>query len=113
MKSISLHRLICMITIIVPTLTFSSAWAASHNVEMKSISFEPRKIEAKVGDNVIWQNAAYTQHSATSDEAGVFDTGLIEPKHKSKAVTLSKAGTFFYHCSIHGKTMHGEIVVKE
>lgn len=95
------------------TLTASAALAASHVVKMNSISYEPKKLEMKAGDSVVWQNVAYTQHSATSEEVGAFDTGLIEPKAKSKAVVLTKAGTYPYHCSIHGKTMHAEIVVKE
>ncbi len=87
------------------------ALAALHTVKMKSISYEPRKLEITVGDTVEWQNVAYTEHSATSDEKGTFDTGLVAPQKKSKPVVFSKPGTFFYSCAIHGKTMRAEIVV--
>lgn len=96
------------------TLSFtcaSGATAATHKIKMQSISYDPKKIEAKIGDKIEWQNVAHTEHSATSDENGVFDTGMVQPNAKSKLITLEKAGSYSYHCSVHGKTMHGQIEV--
>lgn len=94
----------------------SAALAASHTVNMKSISFDPKKLTIKVGDTVEWKNLSYTPHSATSDDSTAkdssFDTGLIEPKKTTKKVTFSKPGTFMYHCSIHGRAMTATVEVQ-
>ncbi len=91
----------------------SLASASVHNIKMNSIGYDPKKIEIRSGDSVEWTNAAYTEHSATfSDTAEKYDTGLIQPKKTSKKIEFSRAGNFPYHCSVHGKTMSGEIVVK-
>ena len=81
-------------------------------VSMKSLSFDPKKLEIRVGDSVIWKNDARTAHTATSDDDGkTFDTGEIDAGKSSKEVKFDKAGEYKYHCTTHGKTMSGTIVV--
>jgi len=85
----------------------------SVTVTMKSLSYEPKKLEIRVGDSVVWNNKAFAAHTATSDDDGkTFDTGNVEPGESSKAVKFEKEGEFKYHCVVHGKTMSGTIVVK-
>jgi plastocyanin len=92
--------------------TSSFAAASVHEVTMKSISYDPKSIEIKKGDSVEWINKAYTEHSATADgDVEKFDTGLIQQNKTSKKIEFGKAGTYSYHCSVHGKTMKGQIVV--
>ena len=82
-------------------------------VTMKSLSYDPKKLEIRVGDSVVWKNKAFAAHTATSDNDGrTFDTGNVEPGKSSKAVKFEKEGEFKYHCVVHGKTMSGTIVVK-
>ena len=82
-------------------------------VTIKSLNYEPKKLEIRVGDSVVWNNKAFAAHTATSDDDGkTFDTGNVEPGESSKAVKFEKAGEFKYHCVVHGKTMSGTIVVK-
>ena len=82
-------------------------------VTMKSLSYDPKKLEIRVGDSVVWKNKAFAAHTATSDDDGkTFDTGNVEPGKSSKAVKFEKAGEFKYHCLVHGKSMSGIIVVK-
>jgi plastocyanin len=82
-------------------------------VTMKSLSYDPKKLEVHVGDSVVWTNEARTTHTATSDDEGkTFDTGAVEPGKSSKPVKLEEEGELKYHCKIHGKTMSGTIVVK-
>ncbi len=92
-----------------------SAFAKTHSVTMKSLSFDPKKIEIKVGDMVEWTNTSFTEHSATSNlkegEPGYFNTGLVQPQKKSTGVIFSKPGTFLYNCSVHGRTMSASAVV--
>ena len=97
-------------------LLFSSVtFAGNHRIFMKSLSFEPKLLEIKLGDSVEWENASYTEHSATAyiDDNKVvkFDTGLIQPKKNSKKIEFKDVGTFSYHCSVHGKMMSGKITV--
>lgn len=77
-------------------------------IKMKSMSYEPKSIVLAVGDSVKWKNMAYTDHSATGTG---FDTGLVPSKGESKVIVFSKAGTFTYHCQVHGKAMTGTIIV--
>ncbi len=82
-------------------------------VTMKSLGYDPRKLEIHVGDSVVWTNESRTTHTAASDDEGkTFDTGEVEPGKSSKPVKFEKEGEFKYHCKVHGKTMSGTIVVK-
>jgi plastocyanin len=107
------------------TLVASFAWSAAEQdgdkktesrpitVTMKSLSYDPKKLEICVGDSVVWTNDARTTHTALSDDEGkTFDTGEVEPGKSSKPVKFEKAGEFKYHCMVHGKSMSGTIVVK-
>jgi plastocyanin len=103
----------------------SFAWSAEQNdgtkqsdakptsVEMKSISYDPKSVEVPVGGSIVWTNKAFTKHTATSEDDGkTFDTGEIKPNESSSSVKFDKEGEFKYHCTIHGKTMSGTVVVK-
>jgi plastocyanin len=82
-------------------------------VTMKSLSYDPKKLEIRVGDSVVWTNKAFAAHTAISDDDGkTFDTGNVEPGESSKTVKFEKEGEFKYHCLVHGKTMSGTIIVK-
>ena len=82
-------------------------------VTMKSLSYDPKKLEICVGDSVVWNNKAFAAHTATSDDDGkTFDTGNVEPGESSRGVKFETEGEFKYHCSVHGKTMSATIVVK-
>lgn len=82
-------------------------------VTMKSMSFDPKRLEIPVGASVVWENKSHSKHTATSDDDGkTFDTGEIKPSNSSKPVPFEEEGEFKYHCLIHGKTMSGTVVVK-
>jgi plastocyanin len=49
-------------------------------------------------------------HTATSDDGHSFDTGNVDPG-SSATLSVSKPGSYPYHCSIHS-FMHGTLVVK-
>ena len=52
----------------------------------------------------------HNAHTATADSGNSFDTGNIDPG-SSATFTLSKVGTYSYHCSIH-PFMHGTLTVR-
>jgi plastocyanin len=87
--------------------------ARTVTVTMKSLSYDPKKLEIRVGDSVVWNNKAFAAHTATSgDDGKTFDTGNVEPGESSKAVKFERKGEFKYNCVVHGKTMSGTIIVK-
>lgn len=107
--------LLSVFVLLVVSLISLVSGAKDYTVVMKSISYDPKEIEIKRGDKILWVNKAYTEHSATSYENeksnSKFDTGLIAPKGISKTIEFKEAGTFDYHCLVHGKTMTGKIKV--
>ena len=76
-----------------------TALAADHAVGISGFNFSPASVTVTVGDTVTWTNSDDVPHTATAD-GGAFDTGTIGG-NSSKAVTLTTAGTFVYHCTIH------------
>jgi len=104
--------LIAMMSLTNVVSAADGASTAAQKIIMKSISFEPKKIQIHENDSLIWVNGSLTEHSATSDDGKAFDTGLIKPKKSSKPIVFKKAGTYPYHCSVHGKTMSGEVTVQ-
>jgi plastocyanin len=71
--------------------------------------YSPNPLSVAVGQQINWKNNDSIEHSATSSS---FDTGSIPAfSAHDNPVTMSVAGTFNFHCSIHpGET--GSIIVK-
>jgi plastocyanin len=62
--------------------------------------------------NVVWVNGDTTAHSATSDTAGLFDTGVIQPGATSSPIPFNSPGAYPYGSSVTGDAgMSGEIDV--
>ncbi len=77
-----------------------SAPAHSTSVEIKSYAFHPATITVATGAKVTFTNHDQTAHTATSTQAGVFDTGTLAPG-AGKTVTFTKPGTYTYYCQFH------------
>ena len=93
------------------------ARAAAHQASIAGAAFSPATLTISAGDTVTWQNNDSILHTASSD-AGVspaFDTGTISGGATAAAVTFNQAGTYGYHCTIHGTAttgMRGSVVVQ-
>jgi plastocyanin len=72
-------------------------------------SFVPKFISIPIQSIVTWTNDDSIQHTVTSDEEGLFDSGPLSPGD-----TIDNAfdtpGEFGYHCSIHS-WMTGRVMV--
>jgi plastocyanin len=80
------------------------------NGDRGSSSYAPSPQMMRVGQVVNWHNFDSIEHTATLD--GAFDSGHVPAfSAHSNAVTMSKAGTFTYHCTIHSG-MVGTIIVQ-
>jgi plastocyanin len=63
------------------------------------------------GTTVTWVNGDGIPHTSTSD-TGVWDSGILSAG-QSFSFTFAQAGTYPYHCAIHGvASMSGTIVVQ-
>ncbi len=95
-----------------PTTSSAAPPAASEgtSVTVKDFKYAPPSIGTTVGAKLTFKNTDNAGHTATADTRSAFDTGAIS-HGQTKAITLSKAGTFAYHCDFH-PFMHGTVVVR-
>lgn len=82
--------------------------ATSGEITIKGMAFTPDKVTAKVGQKITVHNDDSTAHTVTADN-GTFDTKSI-PSHGTATFTVSKAGTYPFHCNIH-QFMKGSLTV--
>ena len=92
----------------------SSSQAASGGsasaVKISNFKFVPASVTVKSGAGVAVTNQDSTAHTATADDGHSFDTGDLA-QGASQTISVSKPGSYAYHCSIH-PFMHGTLVVK-
>jgi plastocyanin len=99
-----------------PTATATQAVTASAGapvssakVAIRNYMFMPMNVSVKAGAKVTFTNFDSTAHTATSIDSG-FDTTTLRPG-QSRTVTLSKPGTYAYHCLFHAfMTAHITVV---
>ena len=75
-----------------------------------ALSYSPSPATVKAGQTVAWRNGDGIAHTATADAAGGFNTGTLGPGATSAPIMMATAGTFSYHCAIHG-SMTGTLIV--
>ena len=90
------------VTVAVPGAT-ASVSATTQN------SYDPKTVTISRGGTVTWSFA--TLHDVTFDTQGS-PANIGQKSSGTAAVTFPNAGTFNYHCAIHGQGMNGTIVVQ-
>ena len=77
------------------------AHAKEIKADIKLFQFQPKAIEAKVGDTITWTNGDDIEHSVTAgapgNETGAFDSGFFI-KNGTYAFTFKEAGTYEFFC---------------
>jgi len=74
-------------------------------------AYVPNPIRVAPGSTVTWTNDDPVPHTATSD-TGVWDSGTLT-SGESFSFKFNTAGTFPYHCTIHGQqSMSGTVTVE-
>ena len=92
-------RRILLALVIAPLgLASVSAHAATIQIVMDKLVFEPAETAAKVGDTIEWINKDILAHTATAT-GGEWNV-VIAPK-KTEKLVLQKAGTVDYYCKYH------------
>lgn len=85
---------------------------ATNAVVMKDIAFTPPAIKVASGATVTWTNSDGFAHNVTFDGGAVAASGTIAAG-AAKALTMpTAAGTYPYHCTIHGTAMSGTVQVQ-
>jgi plastocyanin len=67
--------------------------------EVRTMTFDPKRIEITAGTTVRWTNNDPLVHTITADD-GSWDSGPIEPG-KSWSHTFTQAGEYAFHCTPH------------
>lgn len=83
-------------------------------VRIRSFAFEPAELTVAAGTEVTWINcegAGGAAHTATSDDDGVWDSGLLLADMGRFSRTFDELGRFPYHCTPH-PFMQAAIVVE-
>jgi plastocyanin len=79
-------------------------------VTIQGFAFHPSSLTVKAGTKVTFTNEDSTTHTATSQGDSTIDSGNLA-QGQTYTVTLSKAGTYNYICTIH-QYMQGSITVQ-
>jgi hypothetical protein len=85
-------------------------------VHIASFAYSPATLTVHVGDTVTWVNDDPFAHSVSAND-GSFDSSPSCPSTcmgsgATFTFTFVKAGTFAYHCRVHGLAMSGTVVVQ-
>lgn len=83
------------------------------DVEVRDNSFSPSTQTAAVGETVTWTWTGNNQHNVTWDTGS--PTASVTQASGTYQRTFAQAGTYAYHCTIHGSAgsgMHGTIAVQ-
>jgi plastocyanin len=79
-------------------------------ITMYNMTFAPASVTVTKGTVVKWQNNDTYAHTVDSNDGSTFSSGNINGGG-SFSYTTTVAGTFNYHCLIHGLPMSGILIV--
>ena len=88
----------------------SASGDSSTGVTISDFKFKPNPLTVKSGARVTVTNDDSAPHTVTADDGQSFDTGTLD-QGSSKTISVTKPGTYPYHCNIHA-FMHGKLIVK-
>ena len=77
-------------------------------ITIKEFDYNPREIQAKVGDTITVVNADSASHTLTAEDK-TFDTGPFG--QETRTFTVAAAGKFTYSCTVHPYMPKGVIQV--
>ena len=100
-----------VISIVIALAVTTSVIAKDIVVDQKDKTFIPTKVEANVGDKIVFKNSDGFAHNAfTDNEENEFDIGMQKPG-EDVSVEMKAPGVVEVECAIH-PNMHLEILVK-
>ena len=87
-----------------------AAGASGASVTISNFKFAPASLTVKSGAKVAVTNDDSAPHTATADDGNSFDTGTLD-QGSSQTISVTKPGSYAYHCTIH-RFMKGTIIVR-
>ena len=84
--------------------------ASGNSVTISDFKFAPASLTVKRGAKVTFTNHDSDAHTATANDGHSFDTGMLD-QGSSRTITLTKPGSYAYHCTVHS-FMKGTLVVR-
>jgi plastocyanin len=95
--------------------------SSTNQITIANLTFTPTTVTVPVGTTVTWQwndcsSDGYGGYAGCVSHNVSFDDGSSIASATQSTGTFSRtfatAGTFKYHCTIHGAPMNGQVVVK-
>ena len=83
------------------------AQAATIQITITKLVFDPVTVEAKVGDTIEWINKDVIAHTATARNG---DWNVMIGPNKTARLVLKKAGSVDYYCRFH-PNMKGKLSI--
>ncbi len=106
-----MFRRAALAALLLIVLSTASVSAATHQVEIFNFGYNPTPLKIKIGESAKWHNGtASTTHTTSADLFALWNMTLPAGSTSSN-VAFQHAGSFAYHCNIHGQ-MHGLVSVK-
>jgi len=102
-------------------IILSAAPAMAASVSMTdALVYVPSTVTITAGDSVTWTNTGSAPHSVTADDGSFNSSPGCTPSNTDPCIqgggtytrTFSTAGTFAYHCLVHGTAMSGTVIVQ-
>ncbi len=91
------------------TTTPPAASGSGGTITINNFKFTTATVKA--GSTVTVKNDDSTAHTVTSDTAGQFDAGTIDPGQSATFTAPSAPGAYPYHCNIHPTIMKSTLTV--
>ena len=76
-----------------------------------SNAFNPTQVTIAAGSSITFNNTSGTTHNVTFTTAGA-PSNVADFASGTRVVAFPTAGTYNYHCTIHGLSMSGVVVVQ-
>jgi plastocyanin len=93
-----------------PTPPAGGGGTGADAISIYGMSFSPASLTVAKGTVVKWTNNDSYAHTATSNDGTTFDSKTISGGGVYSYTAIT-AGTFEYHCTIHGVSMSGTLIV--
>ena len=84
--------------------------ATTKNISIVGMTYSPASLTVAKGTMIKWTNTDSSPHTVTSNDGTSFDSGNMN-NGGTFTYTANVAGTFDYHCTIHGLMMSGILIV--
>ena len=80
-------------------------------IEIKNFKYLPDTLTVKAGEKVTVTNKDLAGHSVTSDEEGLFDSGVLGKDESGSIIAPDEPGSYPFHCTPH-PSIKGTLVVE-